>query len=209
MRSTLFFLGLALALLVPLGLVVQKEHVLATGQSVLLELAPVDPRSLMQGDYMVLDYDVSRALNADGPSGPSSGLLVLNLDEHGVGHFVRIDSPDQPLAPGELKLRYRRRNGRTRLGAESFFFQEGHAAHYEQARYGELRATSNGSSVLVGLRDKQRQPLVAGPATAASPTVDTAASPIDDMEAPLPPTDDMEAPPSPTDDTPPPPTDTP
>ncbi|NVJ24980.1 GDYXXLXY domain-containing protein [Myxococcus sp. AM011] len=197
MRSKLFFLGLALALLVPLGLVAQKEYVLATGQSVLLELAPRDPRSLMQGDYMVLDYAVSRALNADGPTGPSSGLLVLNLDEHGVGRFVRIDSPDQPLTPGEFKLRYRRRDGRTRLGAESFFFQEGHADRYAQARYGELRAAANGSSVLVGLRDAQRQPLGAGPDTEAPPIDDTAPSPTDEMEAPPPPTDDTA--PSPTD----------
>ncbi|NTX59281.1 GDYXXLXY domain-containing protein [Myxococcus sp. CA051A] len=196
MRSILFFVGLALALLVPLGLVAQKEHVLATGQTVLLELAPRDPRSLMQGDYMVLDYALTRALNVDGLDGPSSGLLVLKLDEHGVGRFVRMDSPDQPLAPGEFKLSYRTRKGRTRLGAESFFFQEGHADHYARARYGELRAATNGSSVLVGLRDEQRQPLGAGPDPEASPTDDTPPSLINEMA------------PSPTDDTPPSPTDT-
>ncbi len=31
-----------------------KEKTLEAGTLVLLELAPVDPRSLMQGDYMVL-----------------------------------------------------------------------------------------------------------------------------------------------------------
>ncbi|AGC47536.1 hypothetical protein MYSTI_06263 [Myxococcus stipitatus DSM 14675] len=166
-RSALFFLGLAMTLLVPLGLVLQKEHVLSTGQSVLLELAPRDPRSLMQGDYMVLDYDLTRNIQDD--AAPSSGLLVLTLDENGVGRFVRMDSPDVPLAPGEFKLRYRRREGFIRLGAESFFFQEGHAERYERARYAELRTTSSGSSVLVGLRDANRQPMGGEPLPEATP----------------------------------------
>ena len=37
-------------------LVYQKEQHLSNGEVVLLELAPVDPRSLMQGDYMRLRF---------------------------------------------------------------------------------------------------------------------------------------------------------
>ena len=36
----------------------QFEDVLATGKPVVLKIAPADPRSLMQGDYMVLNYDI-------------------------------------------------------------------------------------------------------------------------------------------------------
>lgn len=36
----------------------QFEDVLATGEPVVLKIAPVDPRSLMQGDYMVLNYAI-------------------------------------------------------------------------------------------------------------------------------------------------------
>ncbi|MFP2928769.1 GDYXXLXY domain-containing protein [Pyxidicoccus sp. 3LG] len=159
MRAKVVFGGLALALLVPAGLVAQKEYVLATGQTVLLRLAPRDPRSLMQGDYMVLNYAISRELGGTTEQHPRDGNLVLRLDEQGVGQFVRIDTPDTPLAPGEFKLRYRIRQDQVRLGAESFFFQEGHASRYEQARYGELRVAGSGSSVLVGLRDEQREPM--------------------------------------------------
>ncbi|AEI69050.1 GDYXXLXY domain-containing protein [Corallococcus macrosporus] len=158
-RAAVIFGGLAFALLVPTGLVVQKERVLRSGKTVLLELAPVDPRSLIQGDYMVLDYAISRARRADRRGLPVDGHMVLRLDADGVGTFARFDSADAPLAPGELKLRYRLRDGRFRLGAEAFFFQEGHAERYEGARYGELRVADSGSSVLVGLRDAQRQPL--------------------------------------------------
>jgi uncharacterized membrane-anchored protein len=158
MRSAIIFGGLAFALLGPTALIIQKESLLASGKPVLLELAPVDPRSLMQGDYMVLNYAISRERGWD-QGWPHDGRLVLRLDEQGVGQFVRFHDPGTPLAPGEFLLRYRVRDGRVRLGAEAFFFQEGQARHYESARYGELRVAPNGTGVLVGLRGKDREPL--------------------------------------------------
>lgn len=158
MRNAVIFGGLAFALLGPTALIVQKESLLATGKPVLLELAPVDPRSLIQGDYMVLDYAILRA-QGWGRSWPHDGRLVLRLDEQGVGQFVRFHDPGIPLAPDEFLLRYRFRDGRVRLGAEAFFFQEGQGQRYEGARYGELRVAPNGTSVLVGLRGKEREPL--------------------------------------------------
>nr|WP_255016738.1 GDYXXLXY domain-containing protein [Psychrobacter sp. PraFG1]UTT87693.1 GDYXXLXY domain-containing protein [Psychrobacter sp. PraFG1] len=61
-------LGLLLTLSVVNISIAKNEKLLATGESVLLKLAPVDPRSLMQGDYMALNYALSeqiiRALEA-------------------------------------------------------------------------------------------------------------------------------------------------
>ncbi|PTL78434.1 hypothetical protein DAT35_38525 [Vitiosangium sp. GDMCC 1.1324] len=162
MRARVIFGGLALVVVALVVLVVRKEQVLAQGTPLLLELAPVDPRSLMQGDYMVLDYAISREVRKSEDTfdtRPEEGRLVLRLDENGVGRFVRRNTPGTPLAPGELLLRYKVRKGRVRLGAESFFFQEGHADRYDGAKYGELRVAGDGSSVLVGLRDAERQPL--------------------------------------------------
>ncbi|HYO60147.1 GDYXXLXY domain-containing protein [Archangium sp.] len=159
MRARVIFGGLLLVVAALVGLVVRKEQILAHGTPVLLELAPVDPRSLIQGDYMVLDYAVSREVRPADGAGAEEGRLVLRLDENGVGRFVRRDEPGTPLGPGELPLRYKVRKGRVRLGAESFFFQEGHANRYARAKYGELRVAGDGSSVLVGLRDAERQPL--------------------------------------------------
>ncbi|RJS25768.1 hypothetical protein DRW03_04620 [Corallococcus sp. H22C18031201] len=159
MRGPFILGGLALVLGSALVLVAQKEAVVARGQPVLLRLAPVDPRSLMQGDYMQLNYAISADQGWDNEGRPRDGNLVLRLDSDGVGQFVRFDSPDVPLAPGEFRLRYRIRDHRVRLGAEAFFFQEGHADRYEHAQYGELRVADSGTSVLVGLRDENRKPL--------------------------------------------------
>lgn len=153
MSRGIILAGLLLILGTVVGLVVSKESTLADGRVVLLELAPVDPRSLMQGDYMILRY----ALTRDGAQGwPADGRLILAVDAHDVGTLRRVDD-GRPLAEGEVALRYRVRRGSVRLGAESYFFQEGQAEVYDEARYGELRVAPDGNSVLVGLRDAQRE----------------------------------------------------
>ena len=54
---------IALTIVVVLGLsnfkIGEYEHVLESGETVILELAPVDPRSLMQGDYMELRFAIT------------------------------------------------------------------------------------------------------------------------------------------------------
>ena len=153
MRNVLVLGGLALALAVPAAVVVQKERLLAAGAPVLLELAPVDPRSLIQGDYMALDYAIGRQLADSVARWPRTGRLVVRRDRAGVAHFVRRQDDDAPLAAGEQLLVYRSRDTQLRVGSDAFHFQEGDAPRYAGARYGELRVARDGESLLVGLRD--------------------------------------------------------
>ncbi len=137
----------------------KKEQLLAEGTTVLLELAPVDPRSLMQGDYMILAYSIAR----EHIKVEQDGYFVIERDSKQVAKFKRIDDKETPLQSEEMLLRFRKRGHSIRLGAESFFFQEGHAKYYNKARYGELRVSSSGESVLIGLRDaalKRLGPLI-------------------------------------------------
>lgn len=129
-----------------------RERLLAEGRVVLLELAPVDPRSLMQGDYMALRFKA--ADDAFGPlqrDAASDGRLILRLDERGVGHYVRRDDGSAP-GEGEVALRYRVRAGRVKFATNAFFFEEGTGARYERARYGEFRVAPSGELLLTGLR---------------------------------------------------------
>ncbi len=137
--------------------VVQKERLIAEGQAVFLELGPRDPRSLLQGDYMALRYDIASQLNANDL--PNDGHLVLKLDGDNIASFVRVHDSQQSLAEDEILLRYRVRDRNIGLGAVSFFMQEGYGKYYEGARYGELRVTPSGDSVLVGLRGPQLEEL--------------------------------------------------
>lgn len=138
-------------------LIFQKEQLLASGQTIFLELAPVDPRSLIQGDYMDLRYAATRDLPVDNL--PTDGYLVLKLDSRNIATFNRIYQSGETLAADERLIRFRKRNWDVRLGAESFFFQEGHADYYDQARYAELRLAESGETVLVSLRGEALEEL--------------------------------------------------
>jgi uncharacterized membrane-anchored protein len=129
-----------------------RERLLETGQVVLLELAPVDPRSLMQGDYMRLNFrigaDIRRLERARGAAG--DGRVVVRLGEHAVGSFVRQDG-GEALATGELRLRYRVREGDVKFATNAYFFQEGTGSLYARARYGEFRVAPDGELLLTHL----------------------------------------------------------
>jgi uncharacterized membrane-anchored protein len=133
-----------------------KERQLADGTVVYLELAPVDPRSLMQGDYMALRFKMANdALPAIKRSGSvADGRIVALLDERSIAAFRRLDG-GAPLAGREVLLRYRVRNGELKFATNAFFFQEGSARRYEGARYGEFRVAPDGELLLTGLRGAQ------------------------------------------------------
>lgn len=150
-RVRLALLAGALLLLLVNAAIVRKEQLIATGQPLLLELAPVDPRSLLQGDYMALEYAVTREAFDRAETPTRDGRFVLVCDVHGVGHFRRLDD-GRPLAADEFLLRYRVRGGRVQIVGNAFFFEEGSAARYEAARYGELRVAASGDAILVDLR---------------------------------------------------------
>jgi uncharacterized membrane-anchored protein len=163
-RYIVLWLVLLLLLVLTNWSIFRNEQLLANGQVVLLELAPVDPRSLFQGDYMALRYALTNEVT---PSDwPIRGTIVVQLDDNGVATFHRLHNPAQSLAANELLLEYHIqsnsfdwRGDTIFIGVESFFFQEGHAEFYEAAEYGELRVDSTGKSLLVGLRDENFQPL--------------------------------------------------
>lgn len=131
--------------------VMQKETILSDGQLILLRLAPVDPRSLMQGDYMDLNYEISD--DNISLSSLKRGFCVVKLDENGVGERVRLQAKRYPLNKGEHLIEYHQADWRISIGAESFFFEEGQAEKFEKAKYGGLRVDAKGNSVLVGLYD--------------------------------------------------------
>jgi uncharacterized membrane-anchored protein len=128
-----------------------KEDVKRTGEVMYLELAPVDPRSLMQGDYMALRFAVAEQIARQHPEG---NLVSLQLDSR------RVASMPPPDAPGSLRVRYRMRNGQVWLGTNAYFFEEGSASRFTSARYGKFRVDGqSGEAVLVALCDDQLQEL--------------------------------------------------
>ena len=133
--------------------VYQKEQTLKDGQLVLLQLAPVDPRSLMQGDYMRLNYKEASSDLLDEQTG-TRGYAILRTDSNQVGEIVRLQNTLEPVNDNELVIKYKIINRRLFLGAESFFFEEGQDTLYQKAVYGGLKVDDKGQSLLVGLYDE-------------------------------------------------------
>ena len=168
-------LGLALVLVVMTMNIAKYEAHLATGDTVLLALAPVDPRGFMQGDYMTLSYalerDVFAALNRDPGSYPTNeqGYVIVALDKHNVGQFLRLAVDNQPenLATNEIAIHYRIRNGTMQLATNAFFFQEGHGEAFEAAQYGLFRVNDKGEPLLTEMVDSNFQ-IIKGKAESAA-----------------------------------------
>jgi uncharacterized membrane-anchored protein len=130
------------------GSIFAKERIRSNGERIYLVLAPADPRSLMQGDYMALRFAIADQIDAAG-----AGLADVAVDERGVAQLVAKGT-------GTLRLRYRVRGGRVWLGTNAYFFEEGSAARYANARFGEFRVDrDSGEAVLVGLRGADLEPL--------------------------------------------------
>jgi uncharacterized membrane-anchored protein len=161
MRRAAVIVGALLVLAAANWTIYQKQQVLAAGRIVLLDLAPVDPRSLMQGDYMALRFRVTNEAFRGDSSQWRDGRLVLKLNEQGVGTFVRFDN-GQALAGDEVRVQYRIRNGQPKFATNAFFFQEGHADLYARARYGEFRVDPTGEAILTGMRGEKYEPLGPG-----------------------------------------------
>jgi len=157
-KAVALLAGLALLGFVNFG-IYGRERLLTEGRVVLLKLAPVDPRSLMQGDYMRLNFEVERqAFPWESRAKLADGKMVVAVDAHDVGQFRRL-AKNGPLAPGEVALRYRVRGGQPNFATNAFFFEEGQAGAFAQAEYGEFRVDRDGEMILTGLRDAGFKPL--------------------------------------------------
>ena len=137
------------------------ERAMSSGEVVLLRLAPVDPRSLMQGDYMRLNYEIARELtsrDAQTTQNKGSDTLVIRLDAHQVATLVAAGKPDR-LASDERLLQVHQSERQWQIGPDAYFFEEGTGDQYQAARYGEFRLQADGKTLLVGLRDEAYQPI--------------------------------------------------
>lgn len=126
-----------------------KERIKRHGEVIYLRLAPVDPRSLMQGDYMALRFSVA----------------IEFADRRSADHRIPLQLDDQRVATvgdasSTLRLRYRVRNGQVWIGTNAYFFEEGTASRFAGARFGKFRIDPRtGEAVLVALCNEQLQEL--------------------------------------------------
>jgi uncharacterized membrane-anchored protein len=170
MRASLTLGLLAVGTAVALGAanydVIKKEQVISSGQKIYISLAPRDPRSLMQGDYMALNFalpmGIRQELDGDDDNrNLQSATAVAELDARGVATVLRVASmpAQEPLAKAEILLPLLRKNRDWTLVTDAFYFPEGKGEPFKQAKFGEFRVLPDGRALLVGLADEQLKPL--------------------------------------------------
>jgi len=143
----------------------QKERLLKQGAVVILDLAPVDPRSLMQGDYMALNYAITQPLQlafyqqhqeSRFIPAPTSGTLIVDIDAQRRVTQAQFDQ-STPLKANQLRMKYHINAGMLTVGTNAWFFQEGHSKRFDRARYGSFRVAEDGTALLTALLDENGQ----------------------------------------------------
>ena len=136
----------------------KSEQLLANGDVVKLELQPIDPRSMLQGDYLSLQYKISfpyRTDIEDPNREPRSGKVTVVIEPvgNGVYQFNRLAKPGDTLQPNE-RIITGRWNGYDQIyyGIETYFVEEGKGiALQEKVKFAEIRLSRSGDALLVKL----------------------------------------------------------
>jgi uncharacterized membrane-anchored protein len=119
-----------------------REAVLRTGDKVVLQTAPVDPRDLFRGDYVVLDYAISTidtnqvAWDAADPFAGQTVWVVLEPTERYHEPVVVTDRPvDHELTAIRGVVEYSASPFiRLRYGIEEYFVPEGTGREIERSQ---------------------------------------------------------------------------
>jgi uncharacterized membrane-anchored protein len=127
-----------------------RTSLLANGREVMLEVVPVDPRSLFRGDYVILNYDISRFKLPPGSTPPDRNApFYVTLRKSAGDNWQSVaGSPERPaqVQPDEVVIKgrvdYTTRPGPDQpqepvvvglhYGIESFFVPEGSGRELEK-----------------------------------------------------------------------------
>ncbi len=134
LRFKLAFLAIVIAqVFLLLGLIGDREYTLRTGTEVVLETVPVDPRSLLQGDFAILGYAISALpSNSQIPVGETMYVSLRKSGEVWVGSLYNLRKPsggDAVFIKGVVD-----RPGNLDFGIGTFFIPEGTGHLIERSR---------------------------------------------------------------------------
>ncbi|MGF1537790.1 MAG: GDYXXLXY domain-containing protein [Elainellaceae cyanobacterium] len=133
-----FWLPLVLQLALILAAPARSTYTITTGQSVLLETAPVDPYDLLRGYYVTLNYQISQPVVLNGLPGWDE-LDAAPYRNRGLPVYVVLEGPETADAPwrpvrvsrdrpqvdtNQVALRGEYRRGRLIYGLERYYIPE-------------------------------------------------------------------------------------
>jgi uncharacterized membrane-anchored protein len=138
------FWGVVLAqMALLLAIVGVKEYTLRTGTTVTLQTVPVDPRSILQGDFAILRYEIATLPlhMSDLPRGTPVYVTLIEGEEvwEAQGYFLDHPSDEEVFIKGTVDNR-----GLLDFGIGTYFVPEGTGHIIERARDVEVRVSVDG-----------------------------------------------------------------
>ena len=129
-----FWAIVAAQLVFLIGFIGVREAALRTGTEVVLQTVPVDPRSLLQGDYAILEYEISRLPDwMDGFSVGRTVYVVLQKERDVWTSSSYTD--ERSRVAGEVFIKGRiDRTGHADFGIGTYFVPEGTGHMVERAQ---------------------------------------------------------------------------
>ena len=137
---------------------VTAEDILRHGRTVFIALRPIDPRSLLQGDYMAVAFATERLPT---PSSLQNREVfgIASLDSRSIATLQRIANTHETKRDDEIALQLRTKSRRWFVGSDAWYFEEGRGKPFEAAKFGSFRIGANGRPLLVGLVDAELRPI--------------------------------------------------
>lgn len=142
------------------------------GDDLYIELLPSDPRSLLQGDYMELRYELkivnSNPSNEDEFDGGWEHDNAYLKDKINIPLWIKINHKNVltesyfEKTEGTMPLIVKNKANFVRglyPAASSFFFAEGLGRCYENAKFAHFKVDKTGKPLLVGLVGDELKPL--------------------------------------------------
>ena len=145
-----FIILILLQLLILVGLTGYNEAILAFGKTVVLQTAPVDPRDLFRGDYIVLRYEISTLDRVPGYWQINEGdkIYVKLEKQDDVWDAVQVSKSEPDnwyyFITGEVKDVWDR-TILVEYGIEAYFVPEGEGREIERADDLKVRISINKS----------------------------------------------------------------
>ncbi|RBP02472.1 GDYXXLXY domain-containing protein [Rossellomorea aquimaris] len=144
--------------------VYSNETLLQNGETIVLELQPVDPRSLLQGDYVELNYTISQ-LEDTSIDDNGSITIVLRKNAQGIHEYSGVHSfngkwnASYEKKPGDVLLNGKvtsswDNSAQVTYGIEHFFIPEGTGLDVEgKVKAAVVKVSDKGDGILERLRD--------------------------------------------------------
>ncbi|MGL4254470.1 MAG: GDYXXLXY domain-containing protein [Fusobacteriaceae bacterium] len=143
------------------GISLWKEEGNLKKKTFYLKTAPADPRSIMQGDYMLLGYELGDEIRKNLESTTrlpmGKAYVRVRIDEKRLAHYLSLEKEYREEKEGEMSLEFYLNGFMVDLGINSYFFQEGSGEKFQNAQYAEVIPLDGGKLRLKALLDKNFQ----------------------------------------------------